>query len=164
MKTIITILYILTVAMPLWAMNAQVTSEGISLMIEAGIDETVIHYLIIHQTCAIGPKDVIKMKAAGLNANEIISAIESDRCYKPEEATVYDEIAIIERLKQAGLSDEAILQYLDRIKPKRRVDPDGRAVDQYGNTPGRPPYPVEGSRLPESPSVPEGDILIYEPR
>jgi hypothetical protein len=131
-------------------------------MVQAGVDPIVIDYLVNHQTCAIGSRDVIRMTQAGLTGEQIIAVIETDRCRKPEDASVYDEIAVIERLKQAGLSDEAILQYLDRLRTRHRVDTQGRTVERYGNAPDRPPYPVEGSQLPEKKALPKGDILIYE--
>lgn len=147
---------------PAYGFNSQVTYKGITEMVEAGVNPTVIDYLIAHQTCSIGAQDVIKLKKAGLKDAGIISAIKSDRCRKPEEATVHNEIEVIERLKKAGMSDEAVLQYLDRIKSQRRIDPDGRTTIQYGNTPKRPPYPVEGSQLPDQKITPDADILIYD--
>jgi hypothetical protein len=161
-KALIVTLCFLILSVPLDAMNSQVTTESIAQMVQAGVDPVVIDYLLQYQTCAIGSQDVIKMTQAGLKPEQIIAVIETDRCRKPEEASIYDEIAVIERLKQAGLSDETILQYLDRIKSRQRVDTKGNMKEHYGNTSGRPPYPVEGSQIPEKKTVPEGNILIYE--
>ena len=162
MKTLLMILWSLLLIVPVHGFNSQVTSEEINGMVRAGVGTKVIDYLIAHQTCSIGARDVIRMKQAGLKDSGIISAIKSDRYRKPEEATVLDELEVIERLKKAGMSDEAVLQYLDRVKSQRHVDSDGRATIRYGNTPRREPYPVDGSQLPDQGMPPGADILLYD--
>jgi hypothetical protein len=129
-----------------YAFNSFVTPEGIGKMAEAGISQQLIMYLIENQTCSLGPADLIQMKKRGMNDDVIKAGIKADRLQKPEEATAVKEAEIIMKLKEAGMSDEAILQFLNSTHVKRHVDSAGNESIVYGTK--RPPRPVKGTEYP----------------
>ena len=143
----ILILFILVV--PLYGFNSLVRHEDIPKMRELGISQEVIQYFITNQTCSISSKDVIKMKQSGLNNKDIMSAIRSD-LYRPEKkSTSMEEAELIAKLKAAGMSDEAVLQFIQTVKSTRRVDSNGFVSEHYANESQRTPYPTTGATFPK---------------
>jgi len=107
------------------ASNSLVSIEDISKMKKAGVSQQLIDYLISHQTCSIDANTVIHYHEAGLKEPVILTLIQAD-AYRPEhKSTVEKELKIIEGLKQAGVSDEAILEYLNSVRSNDFVDTDG---------------------------------------
>ena len=143
----ILILFILVV--PLYGFNSLVRHEDIPKMRELGISQEVIQYFITNQTCSISSKDVIKMKQSGLNNKDIMSAIRSD-LYRPEKkSTSMEDAELIAKLKAAGMSDEAVLQFIQTVKSTRRVDSNGFVSEHYANESQRTPYPTTGATFPK---------------
>jgi len=108
-----------------WAANSLVTIDDISKMKKAGVSQELINYLTTHQTCSIDANTIIRYHEEGLKAPVILKLIQADE-YRPDrESTVEKEFKIIEGLKQAGFSDEAILEYLNSVRTNQLVDING---------------------------------------
>ena len=137
------------IVVPLYGFNSLVRHEDIPKMRELGVSQEVIQYFISNQTSSVSSEDVIKMKQAGLNNDDIMSAIQSD-LYRPEQkSTSMKEVELIAKLKESGMSDEAVLQFIQAGKSTRRVDSDGNIIQQNTNESQRTPYPTEGATFPK---------------
>jgi DNA-binding transcriptional regulator YhcF (GntR family) len=149
MKKAVTIFMLFFIIFPLYGFNSLVRNEDIPKMRELGISQEVIQYFISNQTSSVSSEDVIKMKQSGLNNNDIMSAIKSD-LYRPEQKfTAMKEAELIAKLKESGMSDEAVLQFIQTVKSARRVDSDGNVTKQYTNESQRTPYPTTGATFPK---------------
>lgn len=149
MKTAVSIFILIIVVFPLYGFNSLVRHEDIPKMRELGISQEVIQYIISNQTSSVSSEDVIKMKQSGLNNNDIMSAIKSD-LYRPEQkSTSMKEVELIAKLKESGMSDEAVLQFIQTVKSTRRVDSDGNVTKQYTNESQRTQYPTTGATFPK---------------
>jgi len=149
MKKTVIILMTLFIVVPLYGFNSLVRHEDIPKMRELGVSQEVIQYFISNQTSSVSSEDVIKMKQAGLNNDDIMSAIQSD-LYRPEQkSTSMKEVELIAKLKESGMSDEAVLQFIQTVKSTRRVDSDGNVTKQYTNESNRTQYPTEGATFPK---------------
>jgi len=143
------ILISLFIVFPLYGFNSLIRHEDIPKMRELGISQEVIQYFISNQTSSVSSEDVIKMKQSGLNNDDIMSAIKSD-LYRPErKSTSMKEVELIAKLKESGMSDEAVLQFIQTVKSTRRVDSDGNVTKQYTNESQRTPYPTTGATFPK---------------
>lgn len=150
MRTAILILICLYFAVSVYAINSLVRQEDIPTMRKLGVSQEVIQYLISNQTSSVSSEDVIQMKKNGMTNDDIMTAIKSD-LYRPEEkATQIKEAELIARLKEAGMSDEAILQFLQTVRTSRQVDSNGNVIKQYTNGSQRPPYPTTGATFPKA--------------
>ena len=70
--------------------------------------------------------------------------------YRPKErVTAIEEAELIARLKQSGMSDEAVLQFLNTVKSRSLTDIDGNRVTRYTNMFQRHQYPTSGTVFPE---------------
>jgi len=149
MKKAMSIIILIFVIFPLYGFNSLVRHEDIPKMRELGISQEVIQYFISNQTSSVTSKDVIKMKQSGLNNDVILSAIKSD-LYRPEQkSTSMKEAELIAKLKESGMSDEALLQFIQTVKSTRRVDSDGNVTKQYTNESQRTQYPTTGATFPK---------------
>lgn len=149
MKKTVTILISLFIVFPLYGFNSLLRHEDVPKMRELGISQEVIQYFISNQTSSVSSEDVIKMKQSGLNNNDIMSAIKSD-LYQPEQkSTAMKEAELIAKLKESGMSDEAVLQFIQTVKSTRRVDSDGNVTKQYTSESQRTPYPTTGATFPK---------------
>ena len=149
MKKTVIILISLFIVFPLYGFNSLVRHEDIPKMRELGISQEVIKYFISNQTSSVSSEDVIKMKQSGLNNNDIMSAIKSN-LYRPEQkSTAMKEVELIAKLKESGMSDESVLQFIKTVKSTRRVDSDGNVTKQYTNESQRTPYPTTGATFPK---------------
>lgn len=149
MRKAVMILILSLIVVPLYGFNSLVRNEDIPKMRELGISPEVIQYFISHQTSSLSSEDVIKMKQSGLKNNEIMSAIRSD-LYRPEQkSTSMNEAELIAKLKAAGMSDEAVLQFLQTVKSTRRIDADGTVSKHYANESMRTAYPTTGATFPK---------------
>lgn len=149
MRTTVFLLILFFIVDPLYGFNSLVRHEDIPRMRELGISQEVIQYFISNQTSSVSSEDVIKMKQSGLNNDDIMSAIRSD-LYRPEQkSTSMKEAELIAKLKAAGMSDEAVLQFIQAVKSTRRVDSDGNASKHYTNEFQRTPYPATGATFPK---------------
>jgi DNA-binding transcriptional regulator YhcF (GntR family) len=149
MKKTVIILITFFIVIPLYGFNSLVRHEDIPKMRELGVSQEVIQYFISNQTSSVSSEDVIKMKQAGLNNDDIMSAIQSD-LYRPEQkSTSMKEVELIAKLKESGMSDEAVLQFIQAVKSTRRVDSDGNIIQQNTNESQRTPYPTEGATFPK---------------
>jgi hypothetical protein len=149
MKKTVIILITFFIVVPLYGFNSLVRHEDIPKMRELGVSQEVIQYFISNQTSSVSSEDVIKMKQAGLNNDDIMSAIQSD-LYRPEQkSTSMKEVELIAKLKESGMSDEAVLQFIQTVKSTRRVDSDGNIIQQYTNESQRKPYPTTGATFPK---------------
>ena len=149
MKKTVIILITFFIVVPLYGFNSLVRHEDIPKMRELGVSQEVIQYFISNQTSSVSSEDVIKMKQAGLNNDDIMSAIQSD-LYRPEQkSTSMKEVELIAKLKESGMSDEAVLQFIQAVKSTRRVDSDGNIIQQNTNESQRTPYPTEGATFPK---------------
>jgi hypothetical protein len=143
------ILISLFVIFPLYGFNSLVRHEDIPKMRELGISKEVVQYFISNQTCSVSSEDVIKMRQSGLNNDDIMSAIKSD-LYRPgQKSTSMKEAELIAKLKESGMSDEAVLQFIQTVKSTRRVDSDGNVTRQYTNDSQRTQYPTTGATFPK---------------
>jgi hypothetical protein len=149
MKKTVIVLITFFIVVPLYGFNSLVRHEDIPKMRELGVSQEVIQYFISNQTSSVSSEDVIKMKQAGLNNDDIMSAIQSD-LYRPEQkSTSMKEVELIAKLKESGMSDEAVLQFIQTVKSTRRVDSDGNIIQQYTNESQRRPYPTTGATFPK---------------
>lgn len=149
MKKTVIILMTLSIVVPLYGFNSLVRHEDIPKMRELGVSQEVIQYFISNQTSSVSSEDVIKMKQSGLKNDDIMSAIKSD-LYRPEQkSTSMKEAELIAKLKASGMSDEAVLQFIQTVKSTRRVDSDGNMTQQYTNESQRTQYPTEGATFPK---------------
>ncbi|MBU0769300.1 MAG: hypothetical protein KJ687_09435 [Proteobacteria bacterium] len=149
MKKTVIILISLFIVFPLYGFNSLLRHEDVPKMRELGISQEVIQYFISNQTSSVSSEDVIKMKQSGLNNNDIMAAIKSD-LYQPEQkSTAMKEAELIAKLKESGMSDEAVLQFIQTVKSTRRVDSDGNVTKQYTNESQRTPYPTTGATFPK---------------
>ena len=81
--------------------------------------------------------------------DDIMSAIKSD-LYRPErKSTAMKEAELIAKLKESGMSDEAVQQFIQTVKSTRRVDSDGNLSKQYTNESQRTQYPTTGATFPK---------------
>ncbi len=140
---------VMLVVSPASAFNSLVSMEDIATMRRLGVSNDVIEFLVENQTVSIGSQEVIRMKKAGLTNNAIKRAIQSDLKNANPIATAIQEAKLIDTLKKTGMSDEAILQFLQAVKSQRRIGSDGRIVNVYSSTTKRPPYAAQGAVLPE---------------
>ena len=148
MKKAVIILISLLIVFPLYGFNSLVRHEDIPKMRELGISKEVIQYFISNQTSSVSSEDVIQMKQSGMNNDDIMAAIKSD-LYRPEQkSTSMEEAELIAKLKESGMSDEAVLQFIQAVKSTRRVDSDGNIIKQYTNESQRTPYPTTGAVFP----------------
>jgi len=109
------------------AANSLVKIDDINAMKKAGVSQNIIDYLVIHQTCSIDANTVIRYHQAGLKEKEIIQLIQAD-AYRPErELTVEKELKLIEGLKLAGFTDQAIFEYMNTIRSNQLVDINGKS-------------------------------------
>jgi hypothetical protein len=149
MRKAVMILLLFFIVVPLYGFNSLVRQEDIPKMRELGISPEVIQYFITNQTSTVSSEDVIKMKQSGLNNDDIMSAIRSD-LYRPEKkATSMKEAELIAKLKAAGMSDEAVLQFIQTVKSTNRIDLDGTVSKHYANESKRTPYPTTGATFPK---------------
>jgi hypothetical protein len=149
MRKAVMILILSFIVIPLYGFNSLVRHEDISKMRELGISPEVIQYFITHQTSSLSSEDVIQMKQSGLNNDGIMSAIQSD-LYRPEQkSTSMKEAELIAKLKAAGMSDEAVLQFIQTVKSTRRIESDGTISRHYANESQRTPYPTAGATFPK---------------
>ena len=149
MKKAGSIFIIVFIVFPLYGFNSLVRHEDIPKMRELGISQEVIQYFISNQTSSVSSEDVINMKQSGLNNDDILSAIKSD-LYRPERtSTSMKEAELIAKLKESGMSDEAVLQFIQTVKSTRRVDSDGNVTKQYTNESQRTQYPTTGAAFPK---------------
>ena len=145
----VVILILLIMVAPLYGFNSLVRHEDISKMKELGISQEVIQYFITNQTSSISSEDVIKMKQSGLSNKDILSAIQSD-LYRPEKkSTPMKEAELVAKLKAAGMSDEAVLQFLQEVRSNYQVDSNGFVSKHYTNESQRTPYPTTGATFPK---------------
>ncbi|MBF0452575.1 MAG: hypothetical protein HQK75_17875 [Candidatus Magnetomorum sp.] len=107
------------------ASNSLVLIDDIPEMKKAGVSQNLIDYLISHQTCSIDASTVIRYHKAGLQEQVILKLIQADAYHPERESTVEKELKIIEGLKQAGFTDEAILEYLNSVRSNQFVDANG---------------------------------------
>lgn len=149
MRTLILLICLSLVSATAYAANSMVTPAGVAEMVKAGVDKEIIAYVVTHQTCSYGTGDVIALKRSGAPKDVILAAVEADRCDGVEASTALQEAKLVETLKAAGMSDEAVLQFLDSARSVRRVDPDGRSYIEFGTGGRREPRPVEGAVLPQ---------------
>ena len=143
------ILILLFIVYPLYGFNSLVRHEDIPKMREFGVSQEVIQYFISNQTSSLSSEDVIKMKQSGLNNNDIMSAIKSDLYRSEQKSMSMKEVELIAKLKESGMSDEAVLQFIQTVKSTRRVDLDGNVTQQYTNESQRTPYPTTGATFPK---------------
>ena len=149
MKKIVLILISFVFIIPLYGFNSLVRHEDVPKMRELGISQEVIQYFISNQTSSVSSEDVIKMKQSGLTNDDIMSAIKSD-LYRPErESTSMKEAELAAKLKASGMSDEAVLQFIQTVKSTHRVDSGGNVTKQYTNESQRTPYPTTGATFPK---------------
>jgi hypothetical protein len=149
MRKTVMILILFFIVVPLYGFNSLVRPEDIPKMKELGISQEVIRYFVTNQTSSVSSEDVIKMKQSGLNNDDIMSAIRSD-LYRPEKkSTSMNEAELVAKLKAAGMSDEAVLQFIQTVKSTRRVDSDGMVSKHYSNESQRTPYPTTGATFPK---------------
>ena len=149
MKKTVIILISLFIVFPLYGFNSLVRHEDIPKMRELGISQKVIQYFISNQTSSVSSEDVIKMKQSGLKNDDIMSAIKSD-LYRPEQkSAAMKEAELIAKLKESGMSDEAVLQFIQTVKSTRRVDSDGNVTKQHTNETQRTQYPTTGATFPK---------------
>ncbi|MEJ2657060.1 MAG: hypothetical protein P8012_07655 [Desulfobacterales bacterium] len=137
------------IVVPLYGFNSLVRHEDIFKMRELGISQEVIQYFISHQTSSISSEDVIQMKQSGLNNDDIMSAIRSDLYQPKQKSTSMNEAELIAKLKAAGMSDEAVLQFIQTVKSNRRIDSNGTVSKYYTNGSKRTPYPTTGATFPK---------------
>lgn len=149
MKKTVIILISLLIVFPLYGFNSLVRHEDIPKMRELGMSQEVIQYFISNQTSSLSSEDVIKMKQSGLNNNDIMSAIKSDLYRSEQKSMSMKEVELIAKLKESGMSDEAVLQFIQTVKSTRRVDLDGNVIKQYTNESQRAPYPTAGATFPK---------------
>ncbi|KPA12914.1 conserved hypothetical protein, secreted [Candidatus Magnetomorum sp. HK-1] len=125
MKSFIILFILILIPFYVGANNSLITIDDIPKMKKAGISQNLIEYLINNQTCSIDANTVIRYHKAGLKEQAILKLIKAD-AYRPErESTVEKELRIIGSLKQAGFSDEAILEYLNSARSNQFVDNNG---------------------------------------
>jgi len=149
MRMTLKILLSLFIVFPLYGFNSLVRHEDIPKMRELGVSQEVIRYFISNQTSSVSSEDVIQMKRSGLTNEDIMSAIQSD-LYRPKQApTAIEEAELVAKLKGAGMSDEAVLQFLQTVKSTRRVNSDGSISKQYTTESQRTPYPTTGATFPK---------------
>lgn len=149
MRKAMMILILSLLVVPLYGFNSLVRHEDLPKMKELGISPKVIQYFISNQTCSVSSEDVIKMKQSGLSNDDIMSAIQSDLYRKEQKSTSMKEAELIAKLKAAGMSDEAVLQFIETVKSTRRVDSDGFVSNHYANKSQRAPYPTTGATFPK---------------
>ena len=149
MRALAFILWVCLLAMPAEAYNSLVRYEDVPAMREHGVSEEVIQYLMANQTSATGSQEVLRMKKAGMTNEEILAAIKAD-LYRPKvNVTAIEEAELIAKLKQSGMSDEAVLQFLSTVKSRNMTDFDGNKVTRYTNMFQRHQYPTSGTVFPE---------------
>ena len=149
MKKTVILLISFVVVIPLYGFNSLVRHEDVPKMRELGISKEVIQYFISNQTSSLSSEDVIKMKQSGLNNDDIMSAIKSN-LYRPErKSTAMKEAELMAKLKDSGMSDETVLQFIQVVKSTRRVDSDGNMNQKYTNESQRTPYPTTGATFPK---------------
>jgi hypothetical protein len=148
-RALIFILWVCLLAMPAEAYNSLVRYEDVPALRELGVSQEVIQYLMANQTSSTGSQEVLRMKKAGMTNEEILAAIKAD-LYRPKESvTAIEEAELIAKLKQAGMSDEAVLQFLNTVKSRSMTDFDGNRVTRYTNMFQRRQYPTSGTVFPE---------------
>lgn len=148
MKKTVIIFISLFLVFPLYGFNSLVRHEDVQKMRELGISREVIQYFISNQTSSLSSEDVIQMKQSGLNNDDIMSAIQSD-LYRPKQApTAIEEAELVAKLKGTGMSDEAVLQFLQTVRSTRRVDSNGNISKQHTTESQRTPYPTTGATFP----------------
>jgi hypothetical protein len=151
-KLICSALFLILFPLGVWATNSLVKIDDINTMKKAGVSQNIIDYLVIHQTCSIDANTVIRYHQAGLKDKDIIQLIQAD-AYRPErELTVEKELKLIEGLKLAGFTDQAILEYMNTIRSNQMVDLNGNQSyrimppmtqhDDHVKEDYRSPYPV----------------------
>lgn len=149
MRATVVLLISFFVVFPLHAFNSLVRHEDIPKMREMGISQEVIQYFISNQTSSLSSEDVIRMKRSGLTNEDIMSAIRSD-LYRPKQMpTAIEEAELAAKLKGAGMSDEAVLQFIQTVKSTQRVDSHGNVSKQYTTESQRTPYPTTGATFPK---------------
>ena len=133
MKTLKYLFVLIIIPFYVCASNSLIKIDDIPKMKKAGVSQNLIEYLTSNQTCSIDANTVIRYHKAGLKEQAILSLIKADE-YRPErESTVEKELKIIGSLKQAGFSDEAILEYLNSTRTNQYVDINGN--NSYRLTP-----------------------------
>ncbi len=149
MRALAIILWFFLLPWPAEAYNPLVRYEDVPAMRELGVSQEVIQYLMANQTTATGSQEVLRMKKAGMTNEEILAAIKAD-LYRPKESvTAIEEAELIAKLKQSGMSDEAVLQFLDAVRSRRLTDYDGNRVTRYTTEFRRHQYPTSGTVFPE---------------
>ena len=149
MRKAVMILILSFMVVPLYGFNSLVRHGDIAKMRKLGISPKVIQYFITNQTSSVSSEDVIKMKQSGASNDDILSAIRSDLYRKEQKSSSMKEAELVAKLKAAGMSDEAVLQFIQTVKSTRRVDPDGFVSKQYANESQRTPYPTTGATFPK---------------
>lgn len=143
------IFWLCLLAMPAEAYNSLVRYEDVSAMRELGVSQEVIQYLMANQTSATGSQEVLRMKKAGMSNDEILAAIKADLYHPKGRVTAIEEAELIVKLKQSGMSDEAVLQFLDTVKSRKLTDYEGNRVVRYSNEFRRREYPTSGTVFPD---------------
>jgi len=125
MKALNCMILLIIIPIYAWAANSLITNDDIKKMKKAGISEKLVNYLVTNQTCSIDADNVISYHNAGLKDEVIQELIQAD-AYRPvKESTVDRELKIIEGLKQAGFTDQAILEYLNIVRSNKVIDHNG---------------------------------------
>ena len=145
MRKYVMIMILFIIVVPFYGFNSLVRHEDISKMRELGISQEVIQYFITNQTSSLSSGDIIKMKQSGSSNTDIMSAIQSDLYLPKKKSTAMKEAELIAKLKAAGMSDEAVLQFIQTVKSTRRVDSNGFISKHFANDSQRTPYPTTGA-------------------
>ena len=149
MKKTVILLISFVIVIPLYGFNSLVRHEDVPKMRELGISKEVIQYFISNQTCSLSSEDVIKMKQSGLNNDDIMSAIKSNLYRSERKSTAMKEAELMAKLKASGMSDEAVLQFIQAVKSTRQLDSNGNMIQKYTNESQRTPYPTTGAAFPK---------------
>ena len=129
-----------------YAFNSLITKNSISEMRENGISQKLIIFIIENQTCSFMASDVITMKNSGLNDDEIIRALNTDLCNKNNYINDISKEELIEKMKIIGMSDEAVLQYINNNSTQSYIKSGTKNFIRYHT--GRKQIPVQGSNIP----------------
>ena len=142
-----------------WAMNSLVGPDGVKKMKQANIGNEVIQMLVAEQTCSITGESLVRLKKAGADDETLKSVILADRYKNPKKANL--SVEQIKILRQAGYSDETIMQLLHLTPTTRVVDQQGHESVVYGTR--LPPEPESTASTPEHLDLPPVIIKKVEP-
>lgn len=142
-----------------WAMNSLVGPDGVKKMKQANIGNEVIQMLVAEQTCSITGESLVRLKKAGADDETLKSVILADRYKNPKKANL--SVEQIKILRQAGYSDETIMQLLHLTPTTRVVDQEGHESVIYGTR--LSPEPKPKASTPEHLDLPPVIIKKVEP-